>query len=149
MAVAWLGRGRRGHPDVAFYLHHPRPRVFRPAQTRLPLWLGLSAASRLFHSRPCCAVLCCVVQVFWPAEPHFLRPVEGRYTYANLHALGVQNVLCAWVRPEVRRRCRGGVGATWQACLFRSGCKRSSTPPATPERDLVCCCAAAATPTTH
>ncbi len=25
-----------------------------------------------------------------------------RYTYINLHALGVPNVLCAWVRPHVR-----------------------------------------------
>ncbi|KAL4420498.1 hypothetical protein ABPG75_010154 [Micractinium tetrahymenae] len=38
-------------------------------------------------------------EVFWPEGQHFLRPVDGRYTYANLHALGVGNVLCAWVRP--------------------------------------------------
>jgi hypothetical protein len=25
-----------------------------------------------------------------------------RYTYINLHALGVPNVLCAWIRPHVR-----------------------------------------------
>lgn len=45
---------------------------------------------------------CCLTrfgQVFWPEEQHFLRPVRGRYTFANLHALGVGNVLCAWVRP--------------------------------------------------
>jgi len=38
---------------------------------------------------------------FWPADPHFLRPLAGRYTYINLHALGVPNVLCAWIRPHV------------------------------------------------
>ncbi|KAL4436382.1 hypothetical protein ABPG77_009944 [Micractinium sp. CCAP 211/92] len=38
-------------------------------------------------------------QVFWPEGQHFLRPVKGRYTFANLHGLGVGNVLCAWVRP--------------------------------------------------
>jgi hypothetical protein len=26
--------------------------------------------------------------VFWPTDAHFLRPVHGRYTFANLHALG-------------------------------------------------------------
>lgn len=53
-------------------------------------------------------------QVFWPAEQHFLRPVVGHYTFANMHALGVPNVLSAWVRPEVRGRgkneCAMGVG---------------------------------------
>lgn len=44
------------------------------------------------------------VQCFWPAAPHFLRPVSGRYTFANMHALGVTNVLCAWVRPDVSWR---------------------------------------------
>jgi hypothetical protein len=31
---------------------------------------------------------------------YFLRPASGRYTFANLHALGVERVLCAWVRPD-------------------------------------------------
>ncbi|EFN52584.1 hypothetical protein CHLNCDRAFT_138597 [Chlorella variabilis] len=39
-------------------------------------------------------------EVFWPEGPHFLRPLHGRYTFSNLHALGVENVLCAWVRPQ-------------------------------------------------
>uniref|UniRef100_A0A061R8Y1 N1-acetylpolyamine oxidase n=1 Tax=Tetraselmis sp. GSL018 TaxID=582737 RepID=A0A061R8Y1_9CHLO len=39
-------------------------------------------------------------KVFWPEDVHFLRPVLGRYTFANLHALGVDRVLCAWIRPE-------------------------------------------------
>ena len=38
-------------------------------------------------------------KAFWPAAPHFLRPVSGRYTFANLHALGIDGVLAAWVRP--------------------------------------------------
>jgi hypothetical protein len=42
----------------------------------------------------------CPPQVFWPEEPHALRPLTGRYTFSNLHALGVGNVLCAWVRPQ-------------------------------------------------
>lgn len=37
---------------------------------------------------------------FWPADAHFLRPVHGRYTFANLHALGLTGVLCAWVRAK-------------------------------------------------
>lgn len=37
--------------------------------------------------------------VFWPENTHFLRPVFGNYTFANLHALMGNNVLCAWVRP--------------------------------------------------
>ncbi|KAL4530257.1 hypothetical protein Ndes2437B_g03764 [Nannochloris sp. 'desiccata'] len=36
---------------------------------------------------------------FWPETPHFLRPLSGDYTFANVHALGVPNALCAWVRP--------------------------------------------------
>ncbi len=36
---------------------------------------------------------------FWPETPHFLRPLSGDYTFANVHALGVPNTLCAWVRP--------------------------------------------------
>ena len=43
----------------------------------------------------------CALQVFWPATQHFLRPVTGHYTFSNVHAMGVTNVLCAWVRPEV------------------------------------------------
>jgi len=39
-------------------------------------------------------------RVFWDAKSHFLRPVSGDYTFANNHALGVKNVLCAWVRPH-------------------------------------------------
>jgi hypothetical protein len=39
-------------------------------------------------------------QPFWPLQPQVLRPCAGRYTYLNLHAMGVPNVLCAWVRPE-------------------------------------------------
>lgn len=38
--------------------------------------------------------------VFWPENVHFLRPISGRYTFNNLHALGVKNVLNAWVRPH-------------------------------------------------
>lgn len=38
-------------------------------------------------------------KAFWPGA-HFLRPLQGRYTYMNLHALGVTGVLCAWVRPH-------------------------------------------------
>jgi len=38
--------------------------------------------------------------VFWPTGHHFLRPVFGKYTFANLHALLDNNVLCAWVRPS-------------------------------------------------
>lgn len=41
------------------------------------------------------------MQAFWPEQPHFLRPTTGRYTFANMHALGVTNVLSAWVRPAV------------------------------------------------
>merc|ERR1711865_909235 len=37
--------------------------------------------------------------VFWPTGHHFLRPVFGKYTFANLHALLDNHVLCAWVRP--------------------------------------------------
>ena len=37
---------------------------------------------------------------FWPTDAHFLRPVHGRYTFANLHALGLTGVLCAWVRAK-------------------------------------------------
>jgi len=37
---------------------------------------------------------------FWPVMNHFLRPVEGNYTFANLHAMLQNNVLCAWVRPN-------------------------------------------------
>lgn len=47
-------------------------------------------------------------QAFWPAEPHFFRPFEGRYTLFNLHALGVDNVLSVLVRPSVSEaRVRG------------------------------------------
>jgi monoamine oxidase len=38
--------------------------------------------------------------LFWPADVYFLRPTTGRYTFSNLHALGVERVLCAWVRPD-------------------------------------------------
>jgi monoamine oxidase len=38
--------------------------------------------------------------LFWPGDVFFLRPESGRYTYSNLHALGVERVLCAWVRPD-------------------------------------------------
>jgi monoamine oxidase len=38
--------------------------------------------------------------LFWPADVYFLRPTLGRYTFSNLHALGVERVLCAWVRPD-------------------------------------------------
>ncbi len=38
--------------------------------------------------------------LFWPADVYFLRPAEGRYTFSNLHAMGVERVLCAWVRPD-------------------------------------------------
>jgi len=38
--------------------------------------------------------------VFWPEDNHFLRPVSGRFTFANLHALLGNNILCAWVRPS-------------------------------------------------
>jgi len=37
---------------------------------------------------------------FWPETIHFLRPLSGDYTFANVHALGVPNTLCAWVRPS-------------------------------------------------
>jgi hypothetical protein len=37
---------------------------------------------------------------FWPETTHFLRPISGDYTFANVHALGVPNTLCAWVRPS-------------------------------------------------
>lgn len=59
------------------------------------------------------------LQVFWPAEQHFLRPVGGRYTFANMHALGVQSVLSAWVRPEVRGRgsaARARLGGAAASC---------------------------------
>lgn len=60
-------------------------------------------------------------QCFWPAAPHFLRPVKGRYTFANMHALGLTNVLCAWVRPDVSLSL--GVGALRCARLARlAGC---------------------------
>jgi len=39
-------------------------------------------------------------EVFWPVENHFLRPVFGHYTFANMHALHNNKVLCAWVRPS-------------------------------------------------
>ena len=38
--------------------------------------------------------------LFWPGDVYFLRPTLGRYTFSNLHALGVERVLCAWVRPD-------------------------------------------------
>ncbi|KAK3239773.1 hypothetical protein CYMTET_50326 [Cymbomonas tetramitiformis] len=49
-----------------------------------------------------CAML--FPRAFWHGhassqEAHFLRPITGHYTYVNLHALGVVNVLCAWIRP--------------------------------------------------
>eukprot|EP00887_Chlorella_sp_A99_P004508 scaffold34.g4508.t1 len=43
---------------------------------------------------------------FWPETPHFLRPVTGRYTYANMHALGLENVLCAWAVDAVEAMSR-------------------------------------------
>lgn len=53
------------------------------------------------------------LQVFWPEGQHFLRPVKGRYTFANLHGLGVGNVLCAWVRPAVSAAPAGFSACCW------------------------------------
>jgi hypothetical protein len=39
-------------------------------------------------------------KVFWDKEAHFLRPMKGRYTFSNNHALGISNILCAWIRPD-------------------------------------------------
>ena len=44
--------------------------------------------------------------VFWDRKVHFLRPVGGDYTFANNHALGVSNVLCAWIRPSAVDKVR-------------------------------------------
>ena len=38
--------------------------------------------------------------VFWPTQNHFLRPIFGKYTFANMHAILGNRVLCAWVRPK-------------------------------------------------
>lgn len=74
--------------------------------TALPLCPSRLPDARL-PARPASRLL---LQVFWPEGPHFLRPLHGRYTFSNLHALGVENVLCAWVRPQV-----GGLAA-WGGC---------------------------------
>jgi hypothetical protein len=44
------------------------------------------------------------VQVFWDEKAHFIRPVTGAFTFFNGHAMGLTNVLSAWVRPEVMAR---------------------------------------------
>lgn len=74
--------------------------VFWPEEPHFlrPITLQHPAFTSHFHSR---LTSIPSSQVFWPEEQHFLRPVTGHYTFANMHALGVPNVLSAWVRPEV------------------------------------------------
>lgn len=50
-------------------------------------------------------------KVFWNDTAHFLRPVAGNYTFANNHALGVKNVLCAWIRPAAVDKVTGDLFA--------------------------------------
>ena len=86
------------------------PPVFGAAAPALP---ALLFPARDFPSHPptgptCPAAADHPLQAFWPEDTHCLRPLTGRYTYSNLHALGVPNVLCACVQPEVRAGGKSG-----------------------------------------
>ncbi len=45
--------------------------------------------------------------------------MDGHYSFANMHALGVTNVLSAWVRPAVRHPT---LTLRFQACLVQQSC---------------------------
>lgn len=42
-------------------------------------------------------------ECFWGAE-HFLRPVDGAYSFFNNDALGLRGVISAWIRPQAVQR---------------------------------------------
>ena len=66
---------------------------------------GILSKKHSYRTNKWCKVFhlfcCSCLQRFWGEQPHFLRPVQGRYTFANMDALGIDNTLCAWVRPAV------------------------------------------------
>ena len=87
VVLCTLPLGVLQHGDVAF---EPKLPPFKQSAIDN---LGMGTENRV-------AMLFDPADVFWPEDAHFLRPVRGRYTFANLHALGLTGVLCAWVRAK-------------------------------------------------
>eukprot|EP00669_Euglena_mutabilis_P014594 TRINITY_DN973_c0_g1_i1.p2 TRINITY_DN973_c0_g1~~TRINITY_DN973_c0_g1_i1.p2 ORF type:complete len:271 (+),score=77.09 TRINITY_DN973_c0_g1_i1:1025-1837(+) len=75
--------------------------------------------------------------VFWPEHHHFLRPLDGPFIFANMHAMGKPKILVAWVRPKHIDHYEGlsDAEAVKLACgILRKMFKKAFRPPIATKR---------------